>query len=265
MPTRLVIFLFVLAAFLFPWQPAGTYPIDGYDQTEISRLKRLQDMDSAAILRLLPYGSRHALEYVRLNLMEHPVLDLPDTDRALQDELEKVLPIFHPSYSLAVYDMTPGKERYAERNPNRGYQPGSVGKLAVATALFCELENLYLDDLEARSEILKNRIVRAGPFGVYDEHTIPRYEVANSRYSRSVVNEKDEFSLYEWVDHMLSVSNNGAASIVWREAILMRVFGQEYPNLTHEQMMDYFQNTPYQEKKRPCRRRHQWSPAGHGH
>jgi hypothetical protein len=163
MPTRLVIFLFVLAAFLFPWQPAGTYPIDGYDQTEISRLKRLQDMDSAAILRLLPYGSRHALEYVRLNLMEHPVLDLPDTDRALQDELEKVLPIFHPSYSLAVYDMTPGKERYAERNPNRGYQPGSVGKLAVATALFCELENLYLDDLEARSEILKTESSGRGP------------------------------------------------------------------------------------------------------
>jgi hypothetical protein len=51
MPTRLVIFLFVLAAFLFPWQPAGTYPIDGYDQTDLSRLKRLQARESGARVR----------------------------------------------------------------------------------------------------------------------------------------------------------------------------------------------------------------------
>lgn len=249
MPIRLVLFLLVFAAMIYPWHPAGSYPIDGYNNTGMARLKRIQDMDSARLVKSLPYGARHALEYVRMNLADNPVLELPPTDQRLQEELEDILPIFHPSYSLAVYDMTPGQERYAERNPERGYQPGSVGKLAVATAFFCELENLFVDDLDARRTILKERIVRAGPFGVYDHHTIPRYDVEASRYTRSVVNERDEFSLYEWLDHMLSVSNNGAASIVWREAMLMRVFGEDYPNLTHEQTMEYFKTTPYAEKR----------------
>ncbi|MTB52206.1 serine hydrolase [Lewinella sp. W8] len=249
MPTRIFLFVLVLLALIYPWQPAGSYPIDGYQNTGMDRLKRLQDMDSAQLVRTLPYGARHPLEYIRLNLMDDPILDLPATDDQLQQELESMLPIFHPSYSLAVFDMTPGSERYAERNPERGYQPGSVGKLAVVTALFCELENLFIDDLDARRKILQERVVKAGPFGVYDHHTIPRYDVETSRYTRGIVNERDEFSLYEWIDHMLSVSNNGAASIVWREAILMRVFGKEYPNLTHEQMMDYFKTTPYEEKR----------------
>jgi hypothetical protein len=42
----------------------------------------------------------------------------------------------------------------------------------------------------------------------------------------------------------MSVSNNGAASIVWREAMLMRVFGNKYPELTFEEKMQYFKSTP---------------------
>jgi len=41
---------------------------------------------------------------------------------------------------------------------------------------------------------------------------------------------------------MLSVSNNGAASIVWREAILMRAFCGEYPFLTQERADQYFED-----------------------
>ena len=37
------------------------------------------------------------------------------------------------------------------------------------------------------------------------------------------------FSLYELVDHMISSSANSAASVVWKELILMRYFGQKYP------------------------------------
>jgi len=46
---------------------------------------------------------------------------------------------------------------------------------------------------------------------------------------------------------MLSVSNNGAASIVWREAMLMAAFGKDYPNLTQEQADSYFATTPRKE------------------
>jgi hypothetical protein len=45
---------------------------------------------------------------------------------------------------------------------------------------------------------------------------------------------------------MLSVSNNGAASVVWRETILMRVFGKDYPTLTQSQADEYFKTTPKQ-------------------
>ena len=39
---------------------------------------------------------------------------------------------------------------------------------------------------------------------------------------------------------MLSVSNNGAASIVWRETLLMAAFGENYPDLTQEEADAYF-------------------------
>jgi hypothetical protein len=57
----------------------------------------------------------------------------------------------------------------------------------------------------------------------------------------------DVFLLYEWLDFMMSVSNNGAATVCWREAILMRVFGKAYPDLTEAQAEEYFSSTPKSE------------------
>ena len=37
-----------------------------------------------------------------------------------------------------------------------------------------------------------------------------------------------KFTLYEWLDNMVSVSSNAAASIVWREALYMRLMGNDY-------------------------------------
>ncbi|MBB4077643.1 hypothetical protein GGR28_000244 [Lewinella aquimaris] len=242
---RIVLFFGILVAVVYPSLPAGSYPIDGFSETGIARLVRLTKMDSAALVRTLPYGGRHSLEYVRLNLMDQPLDSLPTVDAELQREISTIFPNMHPSYSVSVLDMTPGRApRYAERNPTAGYQPGSVGKLAVVTAFFCELQNLYPEDYEKRWELMRTKVVKAGPFGVYDHHTIPLYDTATERYARKRVDPNDEFNLYEWVDHMLSVSNNGAASIVWREALLMRVFGDEYPDLTFEEMMTYFKETP---------------------
>ncbi|WP_116124631.1 hypothetical protein [Lewinella sp. IMCC34183] len=241
---RTLLFLGVLVAVVYPSPPVAGYPIDGYANTGIARLLRLTNMDSAALVRTLPYGARHSLEYVRLNLMADPVTELPEVDPELQEEIGQIFPNMHPSYSVAVFDMTPGRpHRYAERNPNAGYQPGSVGKLAVATAFFCELQNMYPDSVQQRWALMKKKVVKAGPFGVYDHHTIPLYDAETERYARKRVDQNDEFNLYQWVDHMLSVSNNGAASIVWREALLMRVFGDKYPDLTYDEMMDYFKTT----------------------
>ncbi len=241
---RILLFFGILIAVVFPSSPAGSYPIEGYEDTGIERLLRLQRMDSARLVRTLPYGARHSLEYIRLNLMEDPVYELPEVNAELQEEISQIFPNMHPSYSVAVFDMTPGKpHRYAERNPTAGYQPGSVGKLAVATAFFCELQNLYPDSVHRRWELMEEKVVQAGPFGVYDHHTIPLFDPETERYARKRVDQNDRFNLYQWVDHMLSVSNNGAASIVWREALLMRVFGDRYPDLTFDEMMDYFRTT----------------------
>lgn len=173
---------------------------------------------------------------------------LPQPDPGLKKGLDQLFPNLDESYSVALMDISPGKSiRYAGRKVDRGFQPGSVGKLAVVTALFCELENIFPDDFEKRQSLLREKIVRGGKWAVYDEHTVPIYDPETGLLTKRQVQESDEFSLFEWADHMLSVSNNGAASVVWREAILMRVFQQEYPDLTEEAASEFFQKTSRQE------------------
>ncbi|MEM9930569.1 MAG: hypothetical protein AAF840_12165 [Bacteroidota bacterium] len=243
----LIGFGIILFLALTPWQSVASYPvIGGVENTSIRRLVRLQRMDSAKLVRALPYGARHGLPYIRLNLIDRPIdSNLVERDEALEEALEDLIPNRGKAYSLAVMDITPGREpRYAERRAAAGYQPGSVGKLAVITALMCELENVFVDSVQQRWALLRNRKVKGGPFAVYDHHTIPAYDPETGNYSRPRVTEKDEFSLYEWADHMLSVSNNGAASVIWREAILMRVYGTKYPSLTPEEAANFFKETP---------------------
>lgn len=243
----LIAALAVVALLFVPWNSGEAYPVwGGLEKTDIRRLIRLQRMDSAQFVKTLPYGARYALPYVKLNLMGRTIdSNLMPSDPALEAELEKLIPNGGRAYSLAIMDITPGRApRYVERNANATYQPGSVGKLAVVTALMCELENVFVDSIQHRWNLLKSRVVKGGPFAVYDHHTIPDYDPETERYSRPRVNQQHEFTIYEWIDHMLSVSNNGAASVVWREAILMRVFGPKYPELTRQEAEDYFKNTP---------------------
>jgi hypothetical protein len=80
-----------------------------------------------------------------------------------------------------------------------------------------------------------------------DEHTVPIYNIETKKLVKRQVIPSDVFTLFEWADHMMSVSNNGAASIVWREALLMAAMGEKYPTLTQEQADEYFKNTPKNE------------------
>ena len=166
-------------------------------------------------------------------------------DEDFQKEIGGLFRGLDKSYSLAVLDISNlDSIRYAKRNETAGYQPGSVGKLAVLAGLFKQLASIYPDSWEKRTELLKNKTVKAGVWGLTDEHTIPIYNVEKQTLVKRQVIASDVFSLYEWADHMLSVSNNGAASIVWREVLLMAAFCDEYPNLTEEQADFYFKNTP---------------------
>jgi len=228
--------------------PEIEYPIDGYESTGIKRLKRLQliekgDLSGTKLIK----GATKSIKEIKLNLPtvfrdDAPVLFQPDA--ALQKKLDILFPNLHESYSVALMDISEGKPtRYAARQETRHFQPGSVGKLAIVVGFFNELSKIYPDSFELRKELMKTRSVKAGQWGVYDEHTVPFFNIETQKLVKRQVAPRDVFTLYEWVDHMMSVSNNGAASIVWREAILMNAFGNNYPTLTQDQADEYFKKT----------------------
>lgn len=226
------------------------YPIDGYEYTGIKRLKRLELIKSGQIkdATALPVGALKSYSEINLNLTSRStdsVGIILKKDEAFQSEISNLFKGLDKSYSLAVLDISDVTNiRYAQRNETFGYQPGSVGKLAVLNGLFTQLANIYPDSWEKRTELLRNKSVKAGVWGLTDEHTIPIYNIEKNTLVKRQVVASDVFTLYEWADHMLSVSNNGAASIVWREVLLMAAFGHDYPLLTEEEALEYFKTTP---------------------
>ena len=229
------------------------YPIDGYERTSIKRLKRLELIKSGVIKDVtpLPTGALKSYSEIELNLLSRKndsAMGLMQVNEDFQKEINTLFRGLDKSYSLTVLDISdPKNVRYAERNETAGYQPGSVGKLAVLNGLFTQLAKIYPDSFELRTKLLKNKSVKAGVWGLTDEHTIPIYNIEKNTLVKRQVIASDVFTLYEWADHMLSVSNNGAASIVWREVLLMAAFGDKYPDLTQEETDAYFKETPRKE------------------
>tara|TARA_R110002020_G_scaffold454448_1_gene669967 strand:- start:97022 stop:98287 length:1266 start_codon:yes stop_codon:yes gene_type:complete len=235
--------LLLITAFTVP----TIYPIDGYQRTGISRLAYLEKIVRDSIdYNRIPPGAYLSIKDIKLNLTTYKdsakVLMTPDAD--LQGKISKLFYGLDNSYSLSVLDMTDSTNvKYAARNETRGYQPGSVGKLAILVGLFDQLEKLCPEDWDTRINLLRFKKVKGGPFAVYDHHTIPVYDIENDKLTKRQTRQDDVFTLYEWVDHMMSVSNNGAASVVFREAMLMSVFGNDYFNLTDEEAMNWFKET----------------------
>jgi len=239
----LSIVLLLSCSMLYP------YPIDGYELTGIKRLLYLQMVQKGEIKGTLPKeGALLSINDIKLNLLGargDSLANFPPVNDKLQKSIDAMFPILDESYSIAVLDITNGSPiRYAKRKEKNGYQPGSVAKLIVVAALFNELQNIYPDSFEKRQELLRTRQVRGGKWVNYDEHTISVFNPETKVLKKRVAVESDVFSLYEWADYMISASNNGAASVVWREVILMRVFGKEYPVLTEERANEYFAKTP---------------------
>ncbi len=231
----------------------GYYPIDGYEYTGINRLKRLELIKKGEIKGdlSLPPGALNTYSEIKLNLVtknQDSAGSLMQIDSTFQKEVNGLFRGLDKSYSLAILDISDlSATRYASRNEKAGYQPGSVGKLAVLTALFTQLHKIYPDSWEDRTALLRNKSVKAGVWGLTDEHTIPIYNLEKNTLVKRQVIASDVFTLYEWADHMMSVSNNGAASIVWREVMLMAAFGDKYPELTQEAADSYFKETPKKE------------------
>jgi hypothetical protein len=225
------------------------YPIDGYGLTGIRRLLYLQMILKGEIKANSPIkGAQLSIQDIRLNLTGargDSLSELPKPDPVLQKSIVAIFPNLDESYSITVLDITPGRPiRYACSQENKQFQPGSVGKLVVVAGLFNELKGIYPDSFEKRQTLLKKKVVRGGKWAVYDEHTVPVFDTVTKKLVRRTITENDAFTLYEWADHMLSASNNGAASVIWRETILMHVFGNRYPFISEAEANEYFSTTP---------------------
>lgn len=240
---RILLLVFIVGMVV----PRGlmAYPIDGYAWTGIRRLLYLQLVMKGEIKANLPAkGAFLPTVDIKLKLTGSrgdSLSTFPAVDPKLQKSIDAIFPNLHESYSMTVMDVTPGRPmRYACTQEKKQFQPGSVGKLVVVAGLFNELQKIYPESFEKRQELLKNRLVKGGKWAVYDEHVVPVFDTVDKKMVRRTVRESDIFSLYEWVDHMLSASNNGAANVVWRETILMHVFGSGYTSLSEEEADLYF-------------------------
>jgi hypothetical protein len=245
---KIVLLALVCLAFTVPVNDT-IYPIDGYQYSGIKRLKRLQlalsgDLPDAK----LPAGAYKSINDIKLNLLslkQNTTQDILVENPALQKKIDALFPRLDNSYSVTVLDISkPDSLRYAQQNESRGFQPGSVGKLVVVTALFDQLAKIYPNDYNKRVELLKTKIVKGGNWVLTDEHTIPIFNIETNKLVKRQAVASDVFSLFEWADHALSVSNNGAASVVWREALLMAAFGDKYPTMTQEDADAYFKAGP---------------------
>lgn len=234
----------------------AAYPLDGFERTGIRRLRAYALVQEGELQGpSLPPGARMGLEEVQLRLLDRPQLDVGvDTprDAALQAGLEAVFEQNASDYAVALLDITdPERPRYAAMNETRTYLPGSVGKILVMTGLFDALGDLFPDPTE-RLRLLRATEVTADRFIRTDSHTVPVVDLqapGEPSLTHRPIREGDRFSLFEWVDHMVSPSSNAAGATVWKEAISLRHFGDAYPPSTEAQRA-FFDDTPAAELQR---------------
>ena len=215
---------------------AWSYPLDGYEQTGIRRLKAFQMVQDGLLTAKikLPPGALLPSGAIRLRLADiDPGFSLgaetrPDPE--LQRGLEEIFGLRDPSYAVALLDITdPRQPRYAALRPDLGYVPGSLGKLLVMTALFDQLKNRVGESELSRGDFLRQTQATADKFALTDHHEVPIVTDDWTGLEHRTIRVGDRFSLWEWLDHMVSPSANAAASMVWKEALLMEAFGRAYP------------------------------------
>ena len=241
-----IFYITITTCILLSFGFTAYYPIDGYETTGIKRLYQIRKMqlDSVPYNRI-PFGAYKSIKDIKLNLTSRKkdsIDDLLVEDKDFSKKINRLFP--GGGYSATVMDMSdPNNLKYSAFRENVGYQPGSVGKIAVLLAVMDQMSKLCPDSWEERAMHLRDIKVSARYWGTGDHHTIPIYDIEKDKLTKRQVIASDVFSLYEWLDHMVSVSNNGAASVMYREAMLMAAFGSDYFFLTEEKAENYFKET----------------------
>ncbi|NNJ64263.1 MAG: hypothetical protein HKP16_01765 [Xanthomonadales bacterium] len=221
---------------------SGAYPLDGEETSGIRRLQGYLNAQAQGVR--LPAGALLGLDDIGLRLegMEPVAFDEAPQDEDLQTALAKLLKNRDPSYSVVVIDYSdPDDIRWGAVRPDIRQNAGSVGKILCMLALFDGLARAFPDPVD-RARILRETVVPGGDWVLGDTHDVPHYNPATGRNRFAVIQPRDEFRLSEWLDHMVSPSANAAGAVVWREAMLLRHFGDAYP-VSSEQRESFFRDS----------------------
>jgi hypothetical protein len=223
---------------------ALAYPIDGIDESGIRRLEGFQIAQVTPGAAKLVDGQMWSTNDITLRLLDYdgPEFDSLPEDPQLKEFLTKALRNRDPSYAMVLVDFSdPANLRWAGLRPDLRQNAGSVGKLICMAALFHALAEAFPDP-DDRARVLREAVSPAGDWVSNEIHQVPKWDASLKRNLYSVIRQGDSFRLSEWLDHAISASANGAGSIIWREAMLIRHFGSEYPK-SFEESERFFKET----------------------
>ena len=208
----------------------GAYPIDGYDYTGIARLDFYNLAQQGVVSgRQLSPGAKLTLDEIRIRGADIDLDTAPD-DSAMRKSVRGFLGEQASRYGVALVDLSdPENPAYAGYNDSYQANVGSVGKILVTLALYQQLANRFPDDIAAREQLLRTKQITADRFIEHDGHKVPIWNVADRKLQHRPIKLGDTASIWEYIDWTLSASSNAAASMVMREAMLMRHFGSDYP------------------------------------
>jgi hypothetical protein len=237
----------VLLAALLSAGSAGllAYPLDGYDETGIRRVEgsRLAN-EGRALGGRQPPGALLTTAEVDIRLADRPALQIPPPDPGFTGQVKALLGEHVDDYGIAVLDLTdPDRPAYAEHCGDYLQNVGSVGKLVGALGYFQALADAWPDDPEARKRVLHDTSITADDFSRSDGHDVRFFDVERRILTRRPLQSGDEGSVWEYLDWMLSASSNAAASMIMRDAMLLRRFGRKYP-VPEDRIRAFFGDTP---------------------
>lgn len=212
--------------------PVFAYPLDGWEHTGASRLEAFDLAHEVLLQRgTIRPGAMKRMDEVRLGLVDYPEFELPAPDGAFSAEIRSLLGGDAGAYGIAVLDITdPARPFYAEVNGGAEQNPGSVGKIVVALALFQALADVHPWNVEARNHALRDSVISASnAFILPDDHVVPFWKRGSPSIARRTIVEGDEGNLWTWLDWMLSASSNAGGSTVMGQIAAIKHFGAAYP------------------------------------
>jgi len=229
---------------------AWGYPMDGWDYTHCRRvLYTWRKMHGEVAGPQIPVGARQPREWVlpRLTGPDVPPLSF-EPDEEMSRAIRDVLGEDADSYAVSVIDLSdPEHPIYAMVNDDVIRNVGSVGKMVVALAWFQALADVFPEDIPARERLMRETIITADEFVVSDHHKVVFFDPDTNERQFRQIRVGDEGNLWDWMDWMLSASNNAAAATMQKQVMLLRYFGEAYPP-TPEQEAQFFAETTYQSR-----------------